>query len=220
MEPSNAMTAPIRLALPGDAEQIATIYAPFCTDIAVSFEYVAPSASEMAGRICKITERLPWLVLDDDGTIAGYVYASPHRERAAYQWSVDVAAYVASDYRRRGVGSALYTALFRVLAAQGYFKAYAGVTLPNPASERLHESMGFERVGEYVGVGYKFGKWHDVRWYQKSIQPEKQEPAPPRMLRDALGTEDWKQSLVDGLHLSQIDNPGLAKLLRDSAGNS
>jgi phosphinothricin acetyltransferase len=198
MESSNPMTAHIRLALSEDSEQIAAIYAPFCAETAISFEYIAPTAAEMAKRIRKITERLPWLVLDDDGRIAGYVYASPHRERAAYQWSVDVTAYVASDYRRRGVGSTLYTALFRVLAAQGYFKAYAGVTIPNPASERLHESLGFERVGEYRGVGYKFGKWHDVRWYQKSIQQEQPEPTPPRPIRDLLSSEEWEQCLAVG----------------------
>jgi phosphinothricin acetyltransferase len=193
------MTAQIRLALPGDAEQIAAIYAPFCTETAVSFEYTAPTVAEMAQRIRKITERLAWLVLDDDGRIAGYVYASPHRERAAYQWSVDVAAYVASDYRRRGVGSTLYTALFRVLVSQGYFKAFAGVTLPNPASERLHESLGFERVGEYRGVGFKLGAWHDVRWYQRTLQPEGPNPPAPRTVHEVLQSAIWDQSLTDGL---------------------
>jgi phosphinothricin acetyltransferase len=196
---SNSMTAQIRLALPGDAEQIAAIYAPFCTETAVSFEFVAPTAVEMAERIRKITERLPWLVLDDRDRIAGYVYASPHRERPAYQWSVDVAAYVSADYRRRGVGSTLYTALFGILAAQGYFKAYAGVTLPNPASERLHESLGFERVGEYRGVGYKLGRWHDVRWYQRALQPERPNPPAPRTVQEVMQSAIWDQALADGL---------------------
>jgi L-amino acid N-acyltransferase YncA len=198
MNLSNPMTAHIRLALHEDAEQIAAIYAPFCTDTAVSFENVAPTATEMAERIRKITERLPWLVLDDDGRIAGYVYASPHRERAAYRWAVDVAAYVSPDYRRRGVGSALYAALFRVLAIQGYFKTYAGVTLPNPASERLHESIGFQRIGEYRGVGYKFGKWHDVRWYQRSLQPERPDPPPALPLTEVLQTAAWEQAMTAG----------------------
>src|SRR5437763_5175883 len=130
----------------------------------------------MAQRIRNITERFPWLVLEEIDRIAGYVYASPHRERAAYRWSVDVTAYVAADFRGRGVGRALYTALFHILAAQGHFKAYAGVTLPNPASVRLHESVGFERIGEYRGVGYKLGAWHDVRWYQRPLQPERPDP--------------------------------------------
>jgi len=193
------MTAHIRLALPEDVDQITAIYAPFCTDTAVSFEYVAPTAAEMAERVRKITRHLPWLVLDEAGRIAGYVYAGLHRERAAYQWSVDVAAYVGAEYRRRGVGSTLYTALFGILAAQGYFKAYAGVTLPNPASERLHESLGFERVGEYGGVGYKFGKWHDVRWYQRALQPERPDPPAPRTVHDVLLSAIWDQALADGL---------------------
>jgi phosphinothricin acetyltransferase len=188
----------IRLARAADAAQIAAIYAPFCTDTAVSFETVAPSPEEMAQRIGKITERFPWLVLEAEGRIAGYVYASAHRERAAYRWSVDVTAYVAADFQRRGVGLALYTALFRVLAAQGYFKAYAGVTLPNPGSVGLHEAVGFERVGEYRGVGYKLGAWHDVRWYQRALQPERPDPPPPRPLAAIHVSEAWNVAMSAG----------------------
>src|SRR5437868_7093163 len=97
----------IRMAVTSDAAQIAAIYAPFCTETPVSFETTAPVADEMAQRIRKVTERLPWLVAEREGEIAGYVYASTHRERAAYQWSVDVGAYVAPAYRRQGVGRAL-----------------------------------------------------------------------------------------------------------------
>jgi len=193
------MTACIRLATPDDACQTAAIYAPFCTETAVSFETTAPSPEEMVQRIRKITERFPWLVLDEDGRIGAYVYASPHRERAAYGWSVDVTAYVAADYRRRGVGRALYETLFRILAAQDYFKAYAGVTLPNPASVGLHEAVGFERVGEYRGVGYKLGAWHDVRWYQRALQPERADPPPPRALAAVLDTDAWEEALASGL---------------------
>ena len=195
------MTAHIRLASPDDAEQIAAIYAPFCTDTAVSFETAAPSPEEMAQRIRKITDCFPWLVLEEDGRIAGYVYASAHRERAAYGWSVDVTAYVAAEYRRHGVGRALYTALFGILAAQGYFKAYAGVTLPNPGSVGLHEAAGFECVGEYRGVGYKLDAWHDVRWYQRAIQPERARPDPPLPLAAIRETGAWRAALAGGLAL-------------------
>jgi phosphinothricin acetyltransferase len=153
----------------------------------------------MAQRIQKITERLPWLVLEQDGRIAGYVYASPHRERAAYQWSVDVAAYVAPDFRRRGVASALYTTLFHLLVAQGYFKAYAGITLPNPASVGVHEAMGFTLVGVYRGVGYKLGAWHDVSWYQRELQPERPEPDPPRPVQAVEATRAWADALDAGI---------------------
>ncbi|MBV8602965.1 MAG: N-acetyltransferase, partial [Candidatus Eremiobacteraeota bacterium] len=111
-----------------------------------------------------VTERLPWLVLEDGG-VAGYAYASRHRERAAYRWAADVSCYVAERARRRSIGKALYGALFELLSKQHYLRLYAGITLPNPASEALHRSVGFEPVGTYRSVGYKHGAWHDVRWY-------------------------------------------------------
>ncbi len=185
----------IRLAGPADAGQVAAIYAPFCLETAVSFETAAPTPEEMARRIQKITERLPWLVLAEGDAVAGYVYAGPHRERAAYRWAVDVTAYVAPAHRRRGVGRTLYAALFRILRLQGYFKAYAGVTLPNPASCGLHEAVGFRPVGVYRGVGYKLGAWHDVQWYQLSLQPEQVEPPEPRGIREVMGTSEWEAAL-------------------------
>jgi len=189
----------IRLAREHDAAAVAAIYAPFCDETSVSFEYTAPSIAEMGKRICAITERFPWLVLEDAGHVAGYVYASPHRERAAYQWSVDVAVYVHPDSRRRGVGRALYTALFRILVLQGYYKAYAGVALPNPASVGLHESVGFKLVGVYRGVGYKRGAWHDVAWYQMALQPERPDPVTPLPVQVVVGSSGWNEATTAGL---------------------
>jgi phosphinothricin acetyltransferase len=189
----------IRLARPDDAGSIASIYAPFCTDTVVSFEYAAPTPAEMAERVRKTSARLPWLVLEAEGVVVGYAYAGAHRERAAYDWSVDVSVYVGAGRRRSGVGRALYTALFRILVLQGYYKAYAGVTLPNPASVGLHEAMGFQPVGVYRGVGYKFGRWHDVAWYQRELQPEREEPEPPRGLDGVLQSAGWEEALAAGL---------------------
>jgi L-amino acid N-acyltransferase YncA len=191
----------IRLAVPSDAAQIAAIYAPFCAETPVSFETVAPAPEEMERRILKITERLPWLVLEQQGHIAGYVYASPHRDRTAYQWSVDVGVYVASEYRRRGVGRALYTSLLKILALQGYFKAYAGITLPNAGSVGLHQAMGFRPVGIYRGVGYKLGQWHDVEWFQLDLQPERPEPPTPRSFHELLSTPGWTEAIASGERL-------------------
>ncbi|MGH7308962.1 MAG: arsinothricin resistance N-acetyltransferase ArsN1 family B [Candidatus Rokuibacteriota bacterium] len=193
------MSATLRLAADTDAAAVAAIYAPFCTSTAVSFESAAPSAAEMADRIRAVAGRLPWLVLEADGTVAGYVYASPHRERAAYGWAVDTAVYVAPRHRRYGVGRALYTTLFQVLQLQGYYKAYAGITLPNPASVGLHEAVGFELVGVYRGVGYKLGAWHDVAWYGLALQPERPEPGAPLPLAGVLGSPRWLEAIARGL---------------------
>jgi L-amino acid N-acyltransferase YncA len=186
----------IRLATSDDAAAIADIYAPYCASTAVSFEVDPPSAEEIAKRIATITAQYPWLVLEDNGVVAGYAYASRHRDRAAYQWSVDVAVYVNRAHQRRGVGRALYTTLFDLLRHQGYFKVYGGITQPNPSSVGLHEAMGFTMVGVYRRVGYKLGAWHDVAWYQKVLQPERA-PDPPRPIL-SLETTEWNDAVAQG----------------------
>src|SRR6476646_5844587 len=103
------MASILRIAEPADAPAILAIYAPYCDSSTVSFEVMAPTVAEMAERISGILKQYPWLLCEIDGQLAGYVYASQHRARAAFRWSVDVAVYVASAYHRRGVGRALYT---------------------------------------------------------------------------------------------------------------
>lgn len=174
----------IRIATGADAPAIARIYAPFCASTTVSFEYTAPSTEEMADRIATVTKQYPWLVLIDDGVVAGYAYASRHRERAAYAWSVDTAVYVDPGHHRQGVARALYARLFELLRRQGYVNAYAGVALPNPASVGLHESVGFVHVGVYQRVGYKHGAWHDVAWLHAELQPPPDHPEPPRPISE------------------------------------
>jgi L-amino acid N-acyltransferase YncA len=178
------MTGNVRLATEQDAPAVAAIYAPFCDENVVSFEYAAPTADEMGARIRTILAQWPWLVVDEGGSVVGYAYAARHSERAAYGWAVNTGIYVADGQRGRGVGHALYTALFALLRAQGYFKACAGITLPNPQSIRLHERFGFALVGVYPGIGYKKGAWHDVAWYEAAIQPERPEPPLPRPIGD------------------------------------
>lgn len=175
----------IRFATPHDAPAVAAIYAPIVRDTAISFELEPPSVHEIGVRIEKTLAQLPWLVsLDGEGVVNGYVYASRHRERAAYQWAVDVSAYVRVDARGQRVGSRLYAALFQQLVQQGYYQAFAGIALPNAASVGLHESMGFKPLGVYRRVGYKHGAWRDVGWWQKQLQPPGSEPRAPRALAE------------------------------------
>ena len=185
----------IRLATSADAAPIAEIYRPAVTSSSITFELDAPSPATMAARIARTLERTPWLVYERDGEIQGYAYASQHRERPAYQWSVDVSCYVAEQARRTGVARALYTALFEILKLQGFRNAYAGITLPNPASEGLHRAMGFTPVGVYKGVGYKLGAWHDVGWFERQIAPRIADPPPPRPLPDCLDDPAFQAAL-------------------------
>jgi phosphinothricin acetyltransferase len=169
----------IRSARPGDAAAIAAIYAPSVTDAPTSFELVPPTADEMAARVAATQVYAPWLVLERGGVIAGYAYGARHRERAAYQWSVDVTVYIHADHRGAGVGRALYDALLPALRDQGFYVAHAGIALPNPASVALHERFGFTPVGVYKDVGYKLGRWIDVGWWRLALREPVADPAPP-----------------------------------------
>ena len=140
------MSARIRLASESDAEQMLTVYAPVVRETIISYESEPPSLAEFRGRIRSVSERMPWLVCGNDGEIAGYAYASPFKTRAGYQWSCELTMYVHPEYHRCGIGRSLYTALFRSLAIQGYCVAIATITIPNPASIALHESMGMRQI--------------------------------------------------------------------------
>jgi len=177
------MTSVIRLATERDAEQIQAIYGPIVSQTAISFEAEPPTVEEMRRRIGETFGHFPWLVCEQQEKILGYAYSSKHRPRAAYQWSVDVSVYIHAEARRMGVGRALYGSLFQILRLQGFYNAYAGIALPNPASVGLHESLGFTLVGVYHEVGYKLDAWRDVGWWELSLRPKTVPPEPPLDLK-------------------------------------
>ena len=189
----------IRLATPADGSALADIYAPAVRERATSFELEAPDAAEMARRVTRLTAHTPWLVCEHRGAAVGYAYASPHRDRPAYQWSVEVSAYVHPDAHRAGVARALYTALFAVLTRQGFRNAYAGITLPNDASVAMHRALGFTDVGVYRGVGHKLGAWHDVAWLERALAPRTAHAAPPVPLVELRATPELDALLALGL---------------------
>ena len=127
--------------------------------------------------------------------VAGYAYASEHRDRLAYQWSVDVSCYVHERARRRGIASRLYRALFRILERQGFTNAFAGIALPNDASTGMHGSMGFVPIGTYANVGFKCGAWHDVAWMQRPLAPATAAPVAPTPL-PSLAARDIEAALA------------------------
>ncbi len=164
------MKAPLlRPATRHDAPACAAIYRPYVTDTWASFELDPPGDAEMARRIEDYGASHAWFVAEVDGALAGYAYGSPHRSRAAYASSCDVAIYVAAAAAGKGVGRRLYGALLPALRSRGFHAAFAGIAQPNPASVALHLSAGFTPVGTYREVGWKLGAWRDVAWYQRLL---------------------------------------------------
>lgn len=181
-----------------DAPGIHEIYAPIVAETAISFELEVPSIDELAQRVTTLLERYPWLVAEDGGRVTGYAYGSAHRSRAAYGWSTDASLYVHPDAHRQGLGRALYAALFDLLGRQGFTQVFAGIALPNAASEGLHEAVGFTPVGVYRAVGWKLGRWHDVAWWQRPLHPPTPpEPRAPRAFPD-LAAEEVDEALQAG----------------------
>lgn len=173
------MNVGVRAATSGDAAAIAGIYAAYVIDGYASFEAEPPPAAEFERRMMT-RPRLPWLVADEAGRPVGFAYAGQHRTRAAYRWSVDVSVYLDASAHGRGIGRALYERLLPEVRSLGYVCAFAGITLPNPASVGLHEAMGFTPVGVYRSVGFKAGAWRDVGWWQMPLRKPPAEPAEPR----------------------------------------
>jgi L-amino acid N-acyltransferase YncA len=164
------MTHPaIRFANEEDCQRILEIYAPYILDSAISFETEVPTLEDFKTRFQEITAKYPWIVFEEDNQIIGYAYASSHRSRCAYGWSCEVTVYIDEKHHKRGIGTQLYEALFPILKAQGFYNLFAGVTQPNEGSNTIHKRLGFQEIGTYRNIGYKFGKWHDVSWYQLEV---------------------------------------------------
>ena len=207
------MRSTIRLAREEDAGAIAAIYRPYVESTVISFEVEPPSEDEIRRRITQTLPSHPWLVHEDGAQVTGYAYASPHRTRTAYGWSVDTAVYVDAQYHRCGIGHGLYRSLLAILTAQGFVNAYAGITLPNPASVGLHERVGFQPVGVYRGVGFKMGAWRDVGWWQLTLISRPAEPSSPLTLAAVQAADDWQSRLTSGVvHIRTQPNVDLGLL--------
>lgn len=174
----------LRLATTTDAKGILDIYAPYIENTSFTFETEVPSVEEFAERIKTYLLNWPWLVCEIDGVIAGYAYATRHRERTAYQWCVESSVYIHDDFQQKGIARALYTALFEILKKQGFRNVYAVINLPNDKSVTFHESCGFQYFATYENVGYKLGKWKNVGWWKLSINEYGDDPAAPIKFSD------------------------------------
>lgn len=157
----------IRSAEKVDADAIAGIYNHYILNTVVSFEESPLSGVEMALRIEKVRKfGLPWIVAEDNEGIVGYAYATRWHERSAYRRTVEVSAYLAPTAHSKGWGTLLYDSLFKKLRCSSIHVVIAGIALPNLASVALHEKFNMKKVGHLAEVGFKFGKWVDVGYWQ------------------------------------------------------
>jgi phosphinothricin acetyltransferase len=156
----------IRPASEADARAVCSIYNHYVLNTCVTFEEAAVSETEMSARIRDTTASLPWLILEVGGEVLGYAYASRWKSRCAYRYSVESTVYLRPDVVGRGFGRQLYDQLIPPLRADGTHAILAGIALPNPPSERLHERLGFKKVAHFEQVGWKFNRWIDVGYWE------------------------------------------------------
>ncbi|HVU81536.1 MAG TPA: arsinothricin resistance N-acetyltransferase ArsN1 family B [Rhodanobacteraceae bacterium] len=162
-------TTRVRSGTLDDAEAIAPIYNHYVTRTIVTFEEQPVTPVEMRSRIAVVLEGFPWLVLEHDGDIAGYAYASPWKARIGYRFAVESSIYLAPAQVGCGFGSALYRNLLDELRARNIHCVIGGAALPNAASVALHEKLGFTQVAHFRENGFKFGRWIDVAYWQRLL---------------------------------------------------
>lgn len=165
------MIRPVKHA---DASQICAIYNHYIETSVISFELTPVSVEQMAQRIEQIaTMGLPWLVATDGEQLLGYAYATTWKARFAYRFSAEITVYLALQGTAKGVGTALYQALFEVLEAKQIHAVVACIALPNAHSVALHEKFGMRKVGHFEEVGQKFDNWLDVGYWQVNLPRDK-----------------------------------------------
>lgn len=191
----------IRPADISDTQAMLDIYAPVIEKSATSFEFTVPDIEEFQARVSKIRQHFPWLVCTDGHHLSGYAYAGPHRSREAYQWSTELSVYVSHRFHRKGIARALYSALTGILKLQGFYTALAGITLPNDTSVAFHESFGFKWLGTYHNVGYKFGQWHAVGWWEYPLLSYQIAPVPTKSVKEIEETREWHRIISSAVNM-------------------
>lgn len=160
----------IRHATAADAAAVCAIYNHFVGIAHYSFEESPVAPADMAKRIADAT---CWLVFEDGGEgVTGYAYATPWRTRSGYRFSAEASVYVKEGCEGRGIGAGLYRQLIGELQARGVHAVMAGIAQPNEASVALHERMGFAKVAHFREVGFKFGRWIDVGYWERILAAE------------------------------------------------
>lgn len=171
-------SASIRTATAADAPSILEIYIPYIEKTTITFEYEIPTLEEFTQRIVTTLQRYPYLVAEVNGKILGYAYAGVYKGRTAYDWSVETTVYVKENCPVKGIGSQLYQVLEEVLQQQNIRHLLACITAGNERSVKFHQKFGYEEIGTFPNIGFKFNEWCDVLWMQKSFEPLPERPEP------------------------------------------
>lgn len=191
------MALSIRITTDADIDDCLAIYAPIVRDTAISFELSPPSRDEFAHRLLDERYSKLSIVCVEGDRVVGYAYATGFRNRAAYDWTVESSVYIHPDHHRRGIGRRLYAVLLPGLRLMGYRIVIAGATLPNPGSVGLHEAVGFTLAGVTKNVGYKFGEWHDVGFWEYDLG-EIDHPGRRLSVAELTETSEWRRLINCG----------------------
>lgn len=173
-----------RMSDVSDAEELLSIYRPYVTDTAITFEYEVPSVEEFKNRIKETLEGYPYIVCEYKDKIVGYAYAHRYGERAAFQWDVELSIYLDMNYKSLGIGKILYNKVIEILKLQNVQNIYACITSANDKSIKFHEKMGFEFIGIFKDTGYKFDKWYDITWFGMRVKDKNENPAKVKNIKD------------------------------------
>lgn len=156
----------IRQIVPEDVISVCGIYNYYVKNTIITFEESPVEEHEMLARMRLITGKHPWIVYEEDGALLGYAYASDWKTRSAYRHTVETTVYLRPDSSGKGIGYLLYAELIRQLKERKIHAAIGGIALPNDASVGLHEKLGFRNIGRFHEVGWKFGNWIDVGYWE------------------------------------------------------
>jgi L-amino acid N-acyltransferase YncA len=156
----------IRSASLSDVAAICEIYNHYVAQSCITFEEQPVGRDDMAARISETLTSLPWFVWEEQGIVLGYAYATKWKTRSAYRFSAESTIYLRNDAVGKGVGLRLYERLLADLRSRRIHSVIGGIALPNPASQRLHEKLGFKKVAHFEQVGWKFGQWIDVGYWE------------------------------------------------------
>ena len=166
----------IRNATLEDASRILEIYAYYVKNTAITFEYDTPTLSEFQVRMKSTMKRYPYIVIEKNEEILGYAYAGAFVGRAAYDWSCEMTVYLDHTAQKCGLGRKIYEELEGKLNSMGILNLYACIGYPeaedeylNKNSAEFHAHLGFKKVGEFKKCGYKFNRWYNMIWMEKTI---------------------------------------------------